>query len=743
MREVIFGAGLLAVDHIFFSKNKSPYSKKIEYLGSTGGGTIPNALCLLSLLGYKTYMFGLTGNDICERIINEDFRQFGVNSDFVRKRGDNKNLKITRQFSHIIYQNGRHIFKKECMACNNIFSRGYQITKKDLTKKLIDFSPKINLLLIDRSNNATLELVDKVKMSGGKIAYDWDFNIFGKYLNKTEILLNKCSLVKTNDKTFKKYMNGNDDSAIMRWWEKFPDIDYLFVTNGENGVYGYIKTNGNRKIIRYNAIPCENIRDTSGSGDIFFAFVSSELLLTKGLKYEDVEHKINLAQALSSLNCTLYGARALQRVFLNHKSSHEEIINTAESILEKNKSDNSFSPTLGLPKPLSEPFRLSKLKSCNICGSLNTNKLKINEKLNGAPPRMNKSLTRTPWTMRESFIIGKAYRNKIPNIREKNSILIGSGGSFSTAIFGETLYIHSLGILAKALTPYEFEGINEFKNNTNIWLISHGGGNTDILGAALHLKDINLTNATIFTSTKNSKLADLANQYNWNKIFIQVQERNFVSIIGFLSQISALAGILAPDSEIEKIEEYLSEKNIQKVFRMSGISMEDLAHKIVPNEEFIQNLHIVGLARGWGWPALIDLESKIVEGGICTIEITELKNFTHGRYINTYGRQNRCVILYKSPDDNELVEFLAKKLKNRVNYQIIQTDEKGIVGSIDLIIKSIFLAYYLGYIAKKNILAPKYPPEAKGLYSWEPYNRKNYWKITKSEETKKIFQKKF
>ena len=69
--------------------------------------------------------------------------------------------------------------------------------------------------------------------------------------------------------------------------------------------------------------------------------------------------------------------------------------------------------------------------------------------------------------------------------------------------------------------------------------------------------------------------------------------------------------------------------------------MFGLAKEIAPNEKIIETLHLVGLARGWGWPALIDLESKIVEGGICTIELSELKNYTHGRYINTFGAYDR------------------------------------------------------------------------------------------------------
>ena len=88
--------------------------------------------------------------------------------------------------------------------------------------------------------------------------------------------------------------------------------------------------------------------------------------------------------------------------------------------------------------------------------------------------------------------------------------------------------------------------------------------------------------------------------------------------------------------------------------------------------------------------------------------------------------------MFSTPKDEEFVSFLTKKLRRYIRHGIIRTEYSGIIGSLELIIQSIFLAWYLGQIAEKNILKPKFPREARGLYGWEPSWRKNRWKnVTK------------
>lgn len=739
MSKSIFGSGLIAVDHIFLAEEKGRSPKKLEYLGSAGGGTIPNALCLLSLLGYNTYIFGVTGNDVNENIIREEFNRFGVNYDNLIRRGNHKDFRLTRQFSHLILKDGTHRFKTYCLDCGTKFGRDYQISKSDLNNNNKKLAETSNLLLLDRANQASYSLAQIANKNNRKIAYDLSFSSYGSYLKRTEDILELCNLVKINDRIFKKFMGSNDKAAIMRWREKYPELDYLLITNGEKGVYGYANIKDERTIFHFDAIPCDHVRDPSGAGDIFYGIVTSELLLKKAPScFDEFKLKIDIGQALASLNCTLYGARALQRTYLKQKISPNDILDSARFIREQRKSGNSFSPKIGLPMPISKPYRLSKLNGCQICASMSEMKRKKIKRRLGRPishKKIHESLTQAPWTMKISYETGKAYRNSISELCLSTALLVGSGGSFSASVLGETLYLHSLGRLAKAITPYEFEGFHKIDKDTTVWFISHGGSNTDILGAALNAKKINHSKCIVLTGKKNSKLAELGRQYQWKNIFIQSQERNFVSIIGLLSQVSILCSLLAREEDLKDLNQFFSDTSLRKYFNSSIRTMQSIAYEIANNPDEMEKIHIAAFARGWGWPALIDIESKIVEGGICTIEISELKNYTHGRYMNLFGRSNRRILLIKTPKDAELIDYLYKKFKRYIPTYIVETNQNGIIGAVDLLIKTLFLATYLGQIANKDILKPKFPPEARGLYSWEPNNRKGIWKDKQERQT--------
>jgi len=730
---------MIAVDHMFLS-SKNRRDGKLEYLGSAGGGTIPNTLCLLSLLGYKTFIFGLVGNDHGETIVREEFKRFAISYDNLVKREDCKRLISTRQFSHLILPNGSHRFRKECLACKSNFDREFQISELDLHKKgkqVELLAEKVDLLILDRANLATDALAKKAKSNNRKIAYDMSFTSYGKYREKTESILKLCNLVKINQKIFQKIMGKADNAALMRWREDYPETDYLIVTSGENGISGFANINGEKTLFNRKAIKCDHVRDTSGAGDIIFGMMASELLLREPPRnLGDFENKIDSAQALASLNCTFYGARALQRTYLNQRVTRDEILDSANCILEKGSSGNSFSPRIGLPKPISEPYKIAYRADCNACGRVSNNKRKLTTKTKAGviTSRDSESLARVPWTMQFSFETGRRCRGNVANLIGQNAIFIGSGGSFTAATFGEALYLHDRGKLSKAITPYEFEGLTVVDDETIIWFISHGGGNTDILGAALHAQNLNHRKCIVLTGNKNSKLVDIAKSNGWAQILAQSEERDFVSIIGLLSQVSTLCGLLSTDEEIKSFQTFFSEDSLRKRFSSSMRDMQIVANEIAPNPQTINNLHIVAFARGWGWPALIDLESKITEGGICTIEISELKNFTHGRYMNLFDRPNRRAVIIATPKDKELVEYLNSKFRRYISTVTLETVETGVTGSVDLLVKVLSLALHLGRIAKQNILRPQFPSQARGLYSWEPSNRRGHWKISENDK---------
>jgi sugar/nucleoside kinase (ribokinase family) len=725
MIKSVLGAGLVAVDHIFKSSTKRGTGKTQTYLGSTGGGSVSNTLCMLPLLGHKAFIFGIVGNDYPERIVSMDFARFDVDYSTLVSRGSLGSLRGTRQFSHVIYPDGEHSFRQECLRCHHPFTRQFQMTKADLSEKIKQIAGKVDLLHIDRANEATGELAAITAKNKHMVSFDVGFESYGSYQKRVSSVLELATLVKITEPVFEKHIGARNKDGIRLWWKKYPDNKYLLVTRGGKGVYGFAEMDGDKKVFSLDAIPCEHLRDSAGAGDILTAVAIHTLLLTHPPTSEnELCTKLNLGQALASLSCTLYGARSLQFLFLNQGLSPQQIMEWADKILKTGKSGNSLFPLIGLRDRdrFNNPSRLAPFRVCSVCGSPLSGRPLSRAKTKTYAGRV--SLEFVPLTLVNGFFVGKASRCVISNIVSAPMIFVGSGGSLSASVFGEQLVLRMLGKTAKALPPFDFEGIENLQKDTVVWLLSYGGANPDIMGAAIKAAKMELRNCIVLTGARDSKLTRFAKDHSWTRIFLQAEERGFVSTIGMLAMISALTGLLVPDNKIDEVTGFFSGENLYRLARNADrISMGVAAN--FSNK--IDSTHIIALGSGWGWPAMIDFESKIVEGGICTIEISEMKNFTHGRYINAlYHRQNRHFVLFDSPLESELVAFFAKKLKRYFpqRLDVLRTDLPDVRGSLDLIVQSMFLAFRLGGKSGLNLLKPRYPPEARGLYDWAPSSRR-------------------
>ena len=717
MRKSVLGAGLVAVDHVFMSKRRGSYT----YLGSSGGGSVSNTLCMLSLLGCKTYIFGVVGNDYPQLIVESDFAKFGVDHRSLVSKGGPKDLKQTRQFSHVVYTNtGRHAFRKKCLWCKQPFPRDIQMIKEDLDDRTRGIASKADVVHIDRANEATKDLATIAVKNQHQVSFDLGFESYGPYQKRTSEILELSTLVTINEPVFAKHIGAEKEEGIRLWWERYPDNRYLLVTCGRTGIYGFATIGSEKRPFKLKAIPCDHFRDSAGAGDILTALAIHSLLLgPPPSDVHDLQVSLSRGQALASLNCSLYGARSLQFVFLDQSIRPRRIITWADEILKIGRSGNSFFPLIGLRQgnQFANPSRLAPFRVCKVCGMPLTRRSAslIRKRSIG-----HVNLDFIPWTMIDGFYVGRNYRSTLTRLTRAPNIFVGSGGSLSASAFGEQLVLRIQGRPAKALPPFEFEGFENLHEDTVVWLLSYGGDNPDIMGAAMNAAKLGVRNCIVLTGARKSRLAEFAEGHSWHTVFLRAEERGFVSTVGMLAMISALVGILATDGKIDEMVQFFNEINLYNIVKNADRASQEISANFSNN---IGSDHIVALASGWGWPAMVDFESKIVEGGICTIEISEIKNFTHGRYINAlYHRKNRHFILFSSPSESELVSFFHRKLRRYFprRLDIVRTDLPDIQGALDLIIQAISLAFRLGEKEGRNLLRPRYPPEARGLYGWEP-----------------------
>lgn len=127
--------------------------------------------------------------------------------------------------------------------------------------------------------------------------------------------------------------------------------------------------------------------------------------------------------------------------------------------------------------------------------------------------------------------------------------------------------------------------------------------------------------------------------------------------------------------------------------------------------------HYIVLFGGWGEPAAIDFESKIVETGIATCAVSDYRNFCHGRFIfasNHCGHEkkvnipNDCaVVMIMTPREASFAEKIKNILPERCKKIIMETFAEGAEASLELMLRTSELA---GYIASQNGVNPLSPP---------------------------------
>ena len=271
-------------------------------------------------------------------------------------------------------------------------------------------------------------------------------------------------------------------------------------------------------------------------------------------------------------------------------------------------------------------------------------------------------------------------------------IIVGSGGSFSTCELIAMMY-ETLGGVAKAVTPYSVYSISDRAlSRCKILLISNSGHNKDIVRIAKHCMELvpsHVANLTTADSAKNDLKTIIPAGHSFN----------YVSKIkdGFISVNSVIANYALV---IKALKGYC-----------------DLSPSTVPSDPIPGDTnHFMILYGGWGKPAAIDLESKLVESGVATCALSDYRNFCHGRFIfagNHCGHEKKlnvaddgAVIMLTTPREESFAQKIRDILPKRCKVVVIHSDRTDSLAAIDLIYKTSVLA---GGIAEMHGVNPLNP----------------------------------
>lgn len=286
-------------------------------------------------------------------------------------------------------------------------------------------------------------------------------------------------------------------------------------------------------------------------------------------------------------------------------------------------------------------------------------------------------LKNIPNTLKRAFSdeLPKSLEQLVNSTHSLPLIIVGSGGSLSSAYFIARLHEEVTGRMAKAMTPLDFMLSKLNPVDYGVLFVTASGNNKDILNAFKFALHEEYSTLGVVCASESNKLVHLAESYqpyvNLFKYNCPSGRDGFVAVNSLLSNCVWLArgyrAILGNDESVVNF----------------------LKTDITNNNQIFTNIlnrsTIVALGGEWSWPALVDLESKFIEVGLKNIHISDIRNFGHGKHnwFHKKGNESALLIL-ETPQLRAIAEKTQKYLPVEYPRLRLATPFTGPLACIDL-----------------------------------------------------------
>lgn len=305
--------------------------------------------------------------------------------------------------------------------------------------------------------------------------------------------------------------------------------------------------------------------------------------------------------------------------------------------------------------------------------------------------------------------------NAIKELQNKSLITIGSGGSLAVAQFAAMLHQEYTGNISKHITPLELATMR-YPKNVGFMLITSGGRNKDVIQALEILIEKEPKSIIILTASENSPLTKLAKKYEYIRIlsFTPPSKKD-----GFLAT-NSLYGFCTLLAR-SYLELYSSEINLLKSLPTFSLKIKNSnSNSFIDFNEapsFLKDYTISALYSGWSSPAAFDLESKFTEAALGNVQITDYRNFGHGRHnwLDKRG-DNTCVLLFISPQCKPLAKMMIEIIPPSIPIIALESDKEELFSSLSFVLGVFELVKIFGDLLEINPGRPKVADFGRKMY---------------------------
>lgn len=149
------------------------------------------------------------------------------------------------------------------------------------------------------------------------------------------------------------------------------------------------------------------------------------------------------------------------------------------------------------------------------------------------------------------------------------------------------------------------------------------------------------------------------------------------------------------------------------IYRLNDESVS--SEYTLPSLTQIKN--VVVLHGNYAKPIAYDLESKLVEGGVASVSVSDYRNFCHGRFIflsnhvenekNPIIKSDTVLVLLVTPREKHIVsDLLNNVVPPQFPIALIETDHEDALSTIDLLVKENAFACVFGEVHGFNLNSP-------------------------------------
>ena len=290
---------------------------------------------------------------------------------------------------------------------------------------------------------------------------------------------------------------------------------------------------------------------------------------------------------------------------------------------------------------------------------------------------------------------------------QKPLICVGSGGSFSACHLAAILY-RNFCSMAIPFTPMELmEGNVMQKCKNKLLYVSASGKNKDIQNAykkATAIIDTEICNLSMRLINPLQTMAMENNAISCNYDLPTKKD-------GFLATNSLVAFFVilskAFYGKFDAIDLIRSQANIKSK-----------AYSIEPYANLDDIQHFTVLYGEIGEPVAYDIESKLSEAALGSVQLADYRNFGHGRHhwFDKRG-QNSCIIAIVTEYERKLAEKTIANMPSHIPVIYIDTVFKNHLATLDLLIKAFYFIRDLGQSRNIDPGRPGVPEYGSKLYN--------------------------